>query len=338
MTRKPRIIASSVIRSTVRGDSHGGLYVVDFETGEGKQVLDWDFPDIRWDSGGGDRGLRGMAFYDDHLYAAGATYLYKFNKKFELVDKFNNPNFDGTHELCLYEDDIYCVSNSFDAILKFNLKEQEFDWGMQHGYDDSVKEFDPRTENVERKDKLHLDSVGVFAPRMYQQEVWLEGDPRFASKHWNKTPKTIYYAGSTTKYIYQYAPGKDRKNDVIPLFYRNTHNAQRVEDGVFAFNRSLESQTCVQKQGMLLKQWNTPLPQIPGIPGDHARVGYTRGMVIKRQHTPQCKTWIAVGTSPAAIHLYDMDQESHTNPIQSAILTNDIRNSICGMAEYPWEL
>jgi len=65
----PTILASSVIRSTHRGDSHGGIYRVNMETDEQTQMLDWNNPDIDWKGRGGDRGIRGLAFYGHTLYA-----------------------------------------------------------------------------------------------------------------------------------------------------------------------------------------------------------------------------------------------------------------------------
>ena len=120
-----KVIASSVIRSTVRGQSHGGLYVIDFDNQKYQQVLDWNYPHIRWDSGGGDRGIRGMVFYKDHLYAAGATYIYKFNKQFELVNKFDHQCFDGTHEMFIVDNILYTIANQFDAIWLFDLDKEE---------------------------------------------------------------------------------------------------------------------------------------------------------------------------------------------------------------------
>ncbi len=45
----PTVLASSVIRSTHRGDSHGGVYRVNLETEKITQILDWNNPDINWE-------------------------------------------------------------------------------------------------------------------------------------------------------------------------------------------------------------------------------------------------------------------------------------------------
>ena len=58
----PKVICTSVIRSSHRGEAHGGCYIVDIKTEKVTQVLDWHEKTINWE-GGGDRGLRGIAFF-----------------------------------------------------------------------------------------------------------------------------------------------------------------------------------------------------------------------------------------------------------------------------------
>lgn len=298
-----RVICSSVIRSVNKiGASHGGLYVIDYEKETVEQVLDWNYPYIRWDSGGGDRGLRGMIFYGDYLYTSGATHIYVFNKKFELVDKYEHPCFDGTHEMCLINDNLIVISNCFDAILSFNLTNKKWNGGFQHvlGKNPIVFKAD---EDIQHSDTLHLDTVS-----------FKDG--------------FIWYAGSTTEYLYGFNPFTQETKQ-IKLYYPNTHNAQFWKDGI-VFNRSLESDTCYQVGDQLIYRW--PTPKINRdllrnqIVGDHARTEYTRGMAIDGD-------MIAIGTSPATVHFFNL---TSSEPQKSFIITTDIRNSICGMQLYPW--
>ena len=55
--KSPRLIATSVVRGARQGDSHGGMYLVDFATQEVQQVVDWNTPDIDFQDRGWDRGL-----------------------------------------------------------------------------------------------------------------------------------------------------------------------------------------------------------------------------------------------------------------------------------------
>ncbi len=299
-----KVIASSVIRSAMRGESHGGLYIVDSDKQIIKQVLDWNYPFIRWDSGGGDRGIRGMVFYKDYLYAAGATYIYKFNKKFELVDKFSNEYFDGTHEMVIVDNILYSIANQFDAIWRFNLNTEEWIDGFQHILGQTPILFKPN-EEIQHGDSLHLDSVSV-------------------------KDGFVWYAGSTTEYLYGFNMDTLEQKQ-IKLYFRNTHNAQLWKDGII-FNRSLESETCYQVGDSLVCSWKTPRMDRNTIrnilPGDHARAEYTRGMAIEGDK-------IAIGTSPASVHFFSLESEK---PSLSAIITTDIRNSVCGLSLYPWEI
>jgi len=299
-----KVLASSVIRSTHRGDSHGGLYIVDTDKRTFEQVLDWDFEDIRWDlSLGGDRGLRGLIFHNDLLYAAGARHLFVFNKSFELVNQYEHPLLDGTHELAIENNVIYNISNCFDAILALNLDTGKWTWGMQHIKHHWPQFFDPETEIVRRADTLHLDSISI-------------------------KNNVVYYAGSTTENLYGVHMYSESVRAEILLYHKNTHNAQFWKDGI-VFNRSLESDTNYQVNNQLVQHWPTPKCDRSkltndGLPADHARAEYTRGMVLGKDS-------ICIGTSPACVHEFVLGQEE---PISTVRLTYDIRNSICGMTEY----
>ena len=65
-----KLIATSVVRGSQQGESHGGVYIVDFDAETGHQVIDWNTMDIDWTGRGLDRGLRGIAIHDDRVYIA----------------------------------------------------------------------------------------------------------------------------------------------------------------------------------------------------------------------------------------------------------------------------
>jgi hypothetical protein len=302
-----KVLASSVIRSTHRGDSHGGLYVIDTDLRTYEQVLDWDYPKIRWEGKGGDRGLRGLIFHEGLLYAAGANELFVFNRDFELIDQYTHHLLDGTHELAIHDNKIFNISNCYDAILIFDLKTKQWVSGFQHIKGRHIQWFDPNLHMIQRVDTLHLDTVSV-----------VEYQPGFT---W------IFYAGSTTEYLYGVTTG--RKEMALPLVFKNTHNAQFWKNGI-VFNRSLESDTCYQVGEELRQHWPTPRCHTDNFThvesNDHARAEYTRGMVLGEDS-------IVIGTSPACVHEFVLGE---TEPVSSVRLTYDIRNSICGMTRYEW--
>ena len=56
------LVASSVVRGSHQGESHGGIYLIDLERERVVQTVDWNTADIDWQGRGWDRGLRGIAF------------------------------------------------------------------------------------------------------------------------------------------------------------------------------------------------------------------------------------------------------------------------------------
>ena len=67
-TRLPKLIATSVVRGSQQGESHGGIYLIDLESAAFEQVVDWNDASINWEGRGMDRGLRGIAFHDAYIY------------------------------------------------------------------------------------------------------------------------------------------------------------------------------------------------------------------------------------------------------------------------------
>jgi len=56
----PTIIATSVVRGSQQGESHGGVYLVDFERQDARIMVDWNDSGIDFTGRGWDRGLRGL--------------------------------------------------------------------------------------------------------------------------------------------------------------------------------------------------------------------------------------------------------------------------------------
>jgi len=62
------LVATSVVRGSHQGESHGGVYLVDFAARSVDQVIDWNTADIDWQGRGWDRGLRGIAFDGERIF------------------------------------------------------------------------------------------------------------------------------------------------------------------------------------------------------------------------------------------------------------------------------
>ena len=59
----PKLITSSVVRGSEKGQSHGGVYIVDFASQSVEQHIDWNKSDIDFSGRGGGRGRGGGAVW-----------------------------------------------------------------------------------------------------------------------------------------------------------------------------------------------------------------------------------------------------------------------------------
>ena len=98
-----RFIASSVVRGSHQGESHGGLYLIDFESQSVIQALDWNKTDIDWQGRGWDRGLRGIACVDDRLWVAASDELFVFDPGFQRLGGFRNARLKHCHEIAAFD-------------------------------------------------------------------------------------------------------------------------------------------------------------------------------------------------------------------------------------------
>ncbi|MGH2540509.1 MAG: hypothetical protein ACRDGK_08310, partial [Actinomycetota bacterium] len=87
----PTVVLSSVVRSSHRGESHGGVYLVDLEHETIRRTVDWNAVDIDWEGRGGDRGLRGIAFHGDRVLLAASDEVFVYDRGFEPVGSFTSP-------------------------------------------------------------------------------------------------------------------------------------------------------------------------------------------------------------------------------------------------------
>src|SRR5210317_1083421 len=161
----PKLIATSVVRGSQQGESHGGIYTVDFERQSGELHVDWNTGEIDFEGRGADRGLRGIAFDGSDIYVAASDELFCYDHDFRIQRSFRNHYLKHAHEISRMERKILVTSTGFDSLLCFNLDSNEFDWGVQlqrssDGW--SVGRFDPGTEyGPDPRNEFHLNMVYV---------------------------------------------------------------------------------------------------------------------------------------------------------------------------------
>jgi len=151
------------VRGSRQGESHGGVYVVDFDNQRAAQPLDWNTMGIDWQGRGWDRGLRGIEFDGETVYIAASDELFAFTPDFEPIGSWRNPYLKHCHEISRHERTLFMTSTGFDSVVGFDLDSRTFSWGMRisaQGDGFVGQPFDPLFENgPPPSNTLHLNSV-----------------------------------------------------------------------------------------------------------------------------------------------------------------------------------
>ena len=301
------LIATSVVRGSHQGESHGGVYLVDFEGQSVEQVIDWDTADIDWQGRGWDRGLRGIAFDGERVFIAASNELYVYSPDFKLLASYRNPYLMHCHEIFVYQRRLYLTSTGFDTILGFDLDQNRFCFGLNIVAVGSAYQggpFDPEGEmGPSASNELHLNNVYCDTTGMYISGL--------------KTGAMMRFDGRMLKRVVS-----------LP---RGQHNARPFNDGVL-FNDTVADRV---RLVMPDKEISFDVPQFEADELTHAelgdsriaRAGFGRGMCVIND------TLVAAGSSPSTIALHDLEQ---TRTRSIVTLTRDIRNAIHGLEVWPF--
>ena len=305
--RLPRVLASSVVRGAHVGESHGGLYLVDLQTGSAEQKLDWSRTDIDFEGRGGDRGLRGIAVHGERILVAANAELLVFDQRFRLLDSYRNPYLAHCHEIAVSGARVALTSTGFDALLVFDLEAKRFVAGWQldmAGPDLVLRRFDPDGAGPEPRNLFHLNSVTARAG-----EVW------FSGLH---TPGLLHSDGKTL--------------GVCAPLPQGTHNAQPLEGGI-AYNDTASDRVCYQSPRTLVAV-GVPVYEHADIRNAEryasavARPGFARGLCALAPGV------IAAGSSPSTVSAYELRSGERLLQVN---LSMDVRNAIHGLALWPFD-
>jgi len=307
MRKLPRVMASSVIRGAQLGDSHGGLYLVDLDTGRVELTLDWNRPDIDFSGRGGDRGLRGIAFHGEQILVAGNSQLLVLDQDFRILEIFANPYLSHCHEISVAADKVFLTATGFDSVLILDLRKKRFIEGWHVGDIGggiSLRNFDPSTRAGPAEGNLfHINSVTGAGRRIYFSGLY--------------TPGLMITDGSSLSMAVGLPPG--------------THNAQILEGGAL-YNDTAANRVCYSGNGTM-----TALAVPEFAPGEIvnadrfastlARPGFARGLCVLSPGL------IAGGSSPSTISVYDLPSRTRVSQVN---LSMDVRNAIHGLAVWPF--
>jgi hypothetical protein len=309
----PTVITTSVIRSSRQGESHGGIYLVDLQSGEFDQVIDWSDRSISWEGRGGDRGLRGIAFHQGKVYIAASDEVFVYSRQFELLESYRNKYLKHCHEICIASDTLYLTSTELNSVLEFDLMARRFTRGHAiiyrkrsgllrylSGARIRVVMFDPNDDNalpvgLARND-LHINNVSV-------------------NEH------GILISGTRIDALLALKAGSLRKYAPLPI---GTHNATTYGNGLIYNDTRSDRVVIASKENVIERSF--PVPEFPGFPrnsaGDYARQGFGRGLCLFADN------YIIAGSSPSTISVYDTGSG---NRVQMINLSKDIRNCIHGL-------
>ncbi len=307
--RLPRLIATSVVRGAQQGESHGGVFTVDFEKREVEQHVDWNTSNIDFEGRGGGRGLRGIAFGGDDILIAASEELFCYDRSFKIKTSNKNRYLKECHEICRFEQTIFLTSTGFDSLLAFDLDKKKYAWGFHliRQYDQwAGHTFDPRSAqgpvpvNEYHINMVHVDSTGIYLSGLYTKAL-LHLDSKMEVSEVCSLP-----AGARNARPYR--DGllfNDTESDCVRYADRNGKN--------IAFKIATYDEGDIE------------FPDIDE--SDVARQGFGRGLC------PVDDRFVAGGSSPATISLYDLES---IQKVGSVNLTMDIRNAIHGLEPWPF--
>ena len=306
----PRLIATSVVRGSRQGDSHGGIYTVDFDKQEAYQRVDWNTSEIDFSGRGWDRGLRGIEFHDNEIYIAASDELFVYNRDFEIQRSFRNPYLKHCHEICRKDNLLFLTSTGYDSILVFNLKQEEFTWGLHVRKQFSgwgVEQFNPgSTEGPGLANNLHLNMVSLH-------------------------DTGVYFSGLHTGALLRL--GQEFEVSEFCNLPAGSHNARPFGDGVLFNDTRADCVRYVGRNGgdraFRIKRYPVEEIRFAGVDDSKtARQGFGRGLC------PLSDRFIAGGSSPSTITVYDLRSNQ---AVVSVNLSMDIRNAIHGLEVWPYD-
>jgi hypothetical protein len=302
------LVATSVVRGSRQGESHGGVYLIDLANERVLQTVDWDSVDIDWQGRGWDRGLRGIEFDGDRVFVAASDELFVYDQTFRQLTSYRCPYLKHCHEISRYERRLYLTSTGFDAVLGFDLDRNRFSWGLSVSKDKKglrAVPFDPESRHgPSLGNELHINSVFCQSRAMYISGLRTAGLHAYTGRHINQ----------------------------VATLPDGTHNARPYRSGVLFNDTQKNVVRFVPQQGKQgvfnLPVYNPALLTHTELDDSRvARQAFGRGLCVISD------SLIAGGSSPSTVTLYDIDQMKTTLSLN---LSLDIRNAIHGLEAWPF--
>jgi len=308
MDSLPKLIATSVVRGSQQGESHGGIFTLDFEKQVAEQHVDWNTSEIDFEGRGADRGLRGITIDGEDIYVAASDELFCYDRNFRIRSSYRNRYLKHCHEIVRKDRLIFLTSTGFDSLLVFDMDKKSFVWGInllqQGGWNGLT--FNPGTDAGPRAmNNLHINNVYV--------------------------DNTGIYVSGLRAPVLLHINSKHQVSEVcsLPL---GTHNARPFRDGVIFNDTASDAVRYVARDGRQqsfgIQRYPDSEIQFAGIDDSKiARQGFGRGLCSVGDH------FVAGGSSPSTISLYNLDADQLVGSVN---ISMDIRNAIHGLEVFSY--
>ena len=326
----PKVLITTVIRIAQKGDTHGQVFLVDLNTGKAELKINWDNPSINWDGRGGDRGLRGIAIYNDFCYIASSDTIHVYNKNFEQVKSHTCSILKDCHEIFIYGDKLYIASSGYDCIAVFNISQNRFthayqlryhneNW-LQLNYERIRRKFAPNFLPPRRINSRYI-YLGADSDNFDQIT---SGDTLHINSVYVDDSGIFFATQKNSNYMFRIV---ENKVSYYCLLKSGTHNVQPYQSNIIYNDTFNNKVVLVNKKGkelISLDVINYKENELThtDIPQNYARQGWGRGLTIFDQE------YIIAGSSPATLSVYSLNRKERIKYIQ---LSKDIRNTIHGL-------
>lgn len=357
MSRLPKVVASSVIRSSHQGESHGGVYIVDLQTGSFEQTIDWNEEGIDWEGRGGDRGLRGIAFHRGRVFLAASDEIFCYDPGFRLIGRYRNRYLKHCHEILAADGRLFITSTGFDSVIVFDLATETFVQGycLRYGAVASalrrglrraefrlkprLSVFDPNSgRGPAPGDTTHINSVFWEDGVIYVAGcrfglllgVCVDGSSKrlTGSAAENTKGDDLFTYGRLSFLTHNARPfhrprGSAPAGNLASLHARGSLLNDTASDQVRYLTREGE-----EIESFTIPRYEQSAMSMADLPQDHARQAFGRGLCLFGDDV------VIGGSSPATVSVYQFGRGPEA--LKTVRLSDDVRNAIHGLEIWPF--
>ena len=302
-----KIICSTVVRAAKQGDIHGGLYVIDIDSGEVIHHAPYERDFINDNERGGERGLRGICVLRDRILVADSAGFTELDRNtYEIKRSHSDKDyFKSIHEICFNNGFLWVTSTAHDAVAKVDLDFNVIDfWELKGNSLENSKELTGKV-SITPQQKSNDDNYHINSVFSNNGKVFVAG------------LLTPLYDIETMEEVCA-IPGLQARGHKIHSF---VHNFYKYEDMIIA------NLTSFNAIGISKNNVDFSIQKIPS--SSHvtyhidsiAKNNWNRGLARK-------DNILLIGSSPARILVYDLETNKFLKEIK---LEKDMKHAIHGL-------